>query len=172
MDEVTLDLQSFKALASGTRVKFLKSLRARGKTASELAKEAGVSVQAASQHLEKMRKADLVSRRARGKWVYYDLTNAGSGVIEPARGKVLLLLGASALAVLGGLWRLAEAPLSRATAPVFDGGKDAALNAVQEAAAAGLQSSAALDSTGLLLVITGSVLFGFFLKAWLSRRSP
>jgi len=170
LGEVTLDLESFKALASNTRVKFLKALRVRGKTASELAKEAGVSVQAASQHLEKMRKAGLVKRRSRAKWVYFDLTEAGQGVVEPNKSKVLLLLGASALVALGGLWRLAEAPLVRA--PLSSAGKDAVYNAVEQTVTANSAGSAAMDSTGLLLVIAGSILFGFFLKSWLSRRSP
>ena len=170
MGEVTLDLESFKALASNTRVNFLKALRARGKTASELAKEAGISVQAASQHLEKMRKAGLVERRSRAKWVYFDLTEAGLAVVEPAKSTVLLLLGASALAVLGGLWRLTESPVVRA--PLLGESKDVAFNVVEQAVAANPAGSAAMDSTGLLLVIVGSILFGFFLKSWLSRRSP
>jgi DNA-binding transcriptional ArsR family regulator len=49
------------------------------RTAGELAREAGVSAQTASSHLEKLHEGGIVSRRAQGRHRYYTLSGADIG---------------------------------------------------------------------------------------------
>ena len=171
MSEVVLDLESFKALASETRVGLLKALKERGKTASELAREKHISVQAAATHLEKMASAGLVERRKRSKWVYYDLTEKGRGVLEPSGKNVWLVLGASLLAIAAGAWRLstasAEGALPSPVSAETSLNEAPALAAQKVAEAYGAAPS--LDGWGVLLVVAGALGVGFALRE-LSRR--
>ncbi len=111
-EKITLDLNSFKALASETRVHILKKLGGRRATASELASSLEISVQAASEHLEKMRAAGLVARVSREeepprKWVYYELTDKGRALLQPeSTKKIWVLLSASILAIAAGFSRI------------------------------------------------------------------
>jgi DNA-binding transcriptional ArsR family regulator len=111
-EKITLDLNSFKALASETRVHILKKLGERQATASELSVSLGISVQAASEHLEKMRAAGLVARVSREeapphKWVYYELTGKGRALLQPeSTKKIWVLLGTSILVIAAGFSRI------------------------------------------------------------------
>jgi DNA-binding transcriptional ArsR family regulator len=91
--KIVLDSSSFKALASETRVLMLKELGKKRSTASEIAKALGISVQAASEHLENLRIAGLVERADEGrKWIYFTLTEKGQAVLHPDKGKRLWVL--------------------------------------------------------------------------------
>ena len=114
--KIMLDSSSFKALASETRVLILKELDKKRSTASETAKALGISVQAASEHLENLRVAGLVERSNDGrKWVYFTLTEKGQAVLHPESGKRLwVLLSILFLAVAsGGVFYLTQAPASQ-----------------------------------------------------------
>ena len=104
-DKITLDLNSFKALASETRVDLLKKLSLRRATASELAASEHISVQAISEHLEKMKDAGLVRKVDEGrKWIYYELTDKGSVLLKPEENskKIFVLLSIAALLLASG----------------------------------------------------------------------
>ena len=101
-DRITLDRSTFRALASDSRVALLKALGERRKTPSELARESGLTVQSVSEHLEHLKKAGLAARVETGrKWVYYELTPKGRGVLQPesSKGKFWVVLVLSLLAV-------------------------------------------------------------------------
>ncbi|MBS3070317.1 winged helix-turn-helix transcriptional regulator [Candidatus Micrarchaeota archaeon] len=102
-ERVTLDSSSFKALASETRVLILKELDKKRCTASEIAKSLGISVQAASEHLDNLRVAGLVERIDEGrKWIYFNLTEKGRAVLHPDKSKRLwVLLSLFALIIAG-----------------------------------------------------------------------
>ncbi len=102
-DKILLDSSSFKALASETRVLILKELDKKRCTASEMGKILGISVQAASEHLENLRVAGLVERVDEGrKWIYFDLTEKGKAVLHPDKSKRLwVLLSIFALILAG-----------------------------------------------------------------------
>lgn len=92
-DKIVLDSSSFKALASESRVLMLKELAKKRCTASELSKTLGISVQAASEHLENLRVAGLVERVDEGrKWIYFALTEKGKAVVQPEGGKRLWIM--------------------------------------------------------------------------------
>jgi rhodanese-related sulfurtransferase len=83
-----------KALASGRRIELLDVLANGERTVEALAGEVGLSVANASQHLQVLRRARLVTGRRQGTSVYYRLT--GPEVFELWR--TLRTLAASRLA--------------------------------------------------------------------------
>ncbi len=99
-EKITLDRETFKTLASDTRISILKSLDQRRKTLSELSREFGMSVSTVSEHLSNLSSADLVVQRDEGhKWKYYELTRKGRGVLYPETRKVWIVLAASAIGI-------------------------------------------------------------------------
>lgn len=77
-DKITLDKESFKSLASGTRISILKSLDVRRKTLTELSKQLSMSPSTVKEHMENLCNADLTVQVDDGhKWKYYELTNKG-----------------------------------------------------------------------------------------------
>jgi DNA-binding transcriptional ArsR family regulator len=152
--QIVLDREAFKALASETRVALLKKLDERRHTQSELSKETGLSVQAVSEHLEKMEQAELVKRieREGRKWVYFDLTQKGYALLHPERKNFFVLLGVSVLLIAAASYNFvskkffatqvfAQAPY----APVMRAAGDklgATVSAGKEAAAAPLMTNA------------------------------
>jgi len=100
-DEIKLDRESFKALASETRVSILKSLTRRRKTMTELAKELSMSVPTIKEHLGSLEAASLVRQIDDGhKWKYYELTRKGKQVAEPGQKTVWIALAVSLFAFI------------------------------------------------------------------------
>ncbi len=96
MDEqkIVLDQETFKALATGTRVKILKTLDKRRHTQSELSAVLDISVPTAKEHLSALEKAGLVKRHEEGrKWIYYSLTEKSKCVLDPERKRLWIVLG-------------------------------------------------------------------------------
>ncbi len=112
-DKIVLDRDSFKALSRGTRVSMLKCLLSRRKTASEVAAEMGIAVQTASEHLNRLEDAGLVARVDGGrKWVYFELTGKGRGVVAPEGRAFFVLLGLSIFCFAAAFWRTIITPLT------------------------------------------------------------
>ena len=100
-EKITLDKQTFKTLASDTRIGILKSLNVRRKTLTELAKESGMSVSTIKEHLDNLAGAELIKQVDDGhKWKYYELTRKGRGVLNPEQKKVWILLSISLFAAI------------------------------------------------------------------------
>ncbi len=134
MEQVVLDRQSFKALSSETRVSLLKRLSKGRRTASQLAGEFLLSVQSVSEHLGKLEAAGLIQRREEGrKWVYFELTAKGLGVLGD-RPNVLLLLALSLLLISTGIFL----GLSKSGDGVFSG--QSAVSPMQSDSGAGEQA--------------------------------
>src|SRR5437879_1781490 len=124
--KITLDQESFKALASDVRVGILKHLDARRETVTDLSNLMALSKPTLLEHLEKLQSAGLVKRVDEGrKWIYYELSDKGRKILHPERVAITLALGvAVALAAIGAFLVLsAEAvfvpgsPLRNASAP-------------------------------------------------------
>lgn len=110
--EVVLDRTSFKALASETRIGLLKRLDKGRRTASQLAGEFSLSVQAVSEHLKRLEEAGLVERKDDGrKWVYFELTRKGGQVLGREKSNVLFLLSVSFLMLATGVGMVAFSSL-------------------------------------------------------------
>jgi ArsR family transcriptional regulator len=122
-ERITLDRNTFKALASETRVDILKKLEGTQKTVSELARELNMNKATMYQHLEQLRTVGLVKRLDGAernttvkvdpleeptvgpprKWVYYKLTFKGKNVVNPGKVRfavMLAVVGIIAVAIL------------------------------------------------------------------------
>ncbi|MBI4021654.1 MAG: winged helix-turn-helix transcriptional regulator [Candidatus Aenigmarchaeota archaeon] len=95
MDEtVTLDRQTFKVLASETRVGMLKLLAQRRMTLTELATRLGLAPSSVKEHLDALVASGLIAQADEGhKWKYYALTEKGKDILHPAEKRVFILLG-------------------------------------------------------------------------------
>ena len=104
MDEpkIVLDQDTFKALATGTRVKILKTLDKRRHTQSELSAVLKMSVPTIKEQLSALEKAGLVKRHEEGrKWIYYSLTEKSKCVLDPERKRLWIVLGLFILSAVG-----------------------------------------------------------------------
>src|SRR5881296_2166555 len=101
--KITLDQESFKALASDVRVGILKRLDTRRETVTDLSNLLSLSKPTLLEHLEKLQSAGLVKRVDEGrKWIYYELSDKGRKILHPERVAITLVLGlAVALAAIG-----------------------------------------------------------------------
>src|SRR3989442_6142744 len=124
--KITLDQESFKALASDVRVGILKRLDVRRETVTDLSNLLSLSKPTLLEHLEKLQSAGLVKRVDEGrKWIYYELSDKGRKILHPERVAITLVLGlAVTLAVIGALLvisasygGLTAAPVDNASAP-------------------------------------------------------
>ena len=112
--KITLDQESFKALASDVRVGILKRLDVRRETVTDLSNLMTLSKPTLLEHLEKLQSAGLVKRVDEGrKWIYYELSDKGRKILHPERVAITLALGiAVALVAIGAFLVLsAEAAL-------------------------------------------------------------
>jgi DNA-binding transcriptional ArsR family regulator len=106
--KITLDQESFRALASDVRVEVLKRLDARRETVTDLSNLLALSKPTLLEHLEKLQNAGLVKRVDEGrKWIYYELTDKGRKILHPERVAITLALGiAVVLAAIGAFYLL------------------------------------------------------------------
>ncbi len=103
--EISLDKETFKALASQTRVDVLKLLGQRRYMQSEIASVLNFSVPTVKEHLSALEKAGLVERHDEGrKWKYYSLTRKGHGVLHPEELKIWIVLGLFLFSIVGGIY--------------------------------------------------------------------
>jgi len=125
MDEpkIVLDQETFKALATGTRVKILKTLEKRRHTQSEISAVLDISVPTAKEHLNALEKAGLVKRHEEGrKWIYYSLTEKSKCVLDPERKRLWIVLGFFILSAFGTVFsamKYFSAPLIMGGGPVM-----------------------------------------------------
>ncbi len=126
MAKITLDMETFKALASPTRLDVLKQLDDRRKTVTELARDMELNKATVHEHIGMLVKTGLVRKVDEGrKWIYYELTWEGKRLLHPTEStafSVLLGLGAAAAAgsVLSAIEAASRAFPSPAAPPPMD----------------------------------------------------
>lgn len=100
---ITLDQESFKALASDVRVGILKVLDERRQTVTDLSNILGLSKPTLLEHLEKLQAAGLAKRVDEGrKWIYYELSDKGRKILHPEKVSIVVALSSAvALAAIG-----------------------------------------------------------------------
>src|SRR5256886_7529191 len=114
--KITLDQESFKALASDVRVGILKRLDVRRETVTDLSGLLNLSKPTLLEHLEKLQAAGLVKRIDEGrKRIYYALSDTGRKILHPERAAITLALAAAV--VLPGLRDLSTPLVSGALTP-------------------------------------------------------
>lgn len=96
---------TFRALSSPTRLKIIKSLKARRKTQTELSDELKMHVSTVKEHLDKLENAGLVSINDEGyKWKYYSLTTSAEKLMFST--EISIVLPVSVLFIMAGMARL------------------------------------------------------------------
>ncbi|HUR25895.1 MAG TPA: winged helix-turn-helix domain-containing protein [Candidatus Thermoplasmatota archaeon] len=112
MAKITLDADTFRALASSTRLTVLKALDERRKTLTELSRDLALNKATVHEHMQLLTSAGLVRKRddEGRKWIYYELTWTGQRILHPeATTTFNLLLGLSVAAAGGGVFMLGRA---------------------------------------------------------------
>ncbi|HJQ92696.1 MAG TPA: helix-turn-helix domain-containing protein [Candidatus Thermoplasmatota archaeon] len=112
MAKITLDADTFRALASSTRLTVLKALDERRKTLTELSRDLALNKATVHEHMQLLTAAGLVRKRddEGRKWIYYELTWTGQRILHPeATTTFNLLLGLSTAAAGGGVFMLGRA---------------------------------------------------------------
>jgi len=129
---ISLDKETFKALAGETRVQILKELGERQKTQSELAAKLHLSAPTVNEHLCLLKKAGLVQEIDDGhKWKYFSLSAKGKSILNPGEKQILLVLSVLTIAFAGlilmilsqfnGLASFSRSAASNIVAPAADG---------------------------------------------------
>ena len=123
VEQLTLDREALKALASDTRLDILKRLDERQKTVTELARDLDLNKATVFEHCERLLSADLIQKiEDDRKWVYYQLSWKGRRILHPERMTIALLLSSSLAAVVSAgvaftLWWRSRAPAPFGGAP-------------------------------------------------------
>jgi len=94
--KITLDRETFKALAVDSRVKILRILDDRQHTLTDLAQELDMAPSTIKEHLDTLVAAGLIKQVDKGmKWKYYRLTSKGKELLNPYEKKVWIVLATS-----------------------------------------------------------------------------
>ncbi len=103
VSKVVLDLETFKALASETRLSVLRALGERRKTLSELSRDLELNKATVHEHLQVLVASGLVKKLDEGrKWIYYELTWRGQTLLNPEASTAFSVLLALSVAAAGG----------------------------------------------------------------------
>ena len=176
-DKITLDRESFRTLASKTRVDILKSLGKRRKMLAELSKQFSMSPSTIKEHMDNLSRAGLVVQIDDGhKWKYYELTRKGREIVSPTGSGIYVILGLSLFAVVFTAWDLLRTSF-RAAVPMLSGREgefaDAAKDALIEQAPAGGSLGAAasfIPYAHILGIAVFTAIFGISLGYLIARR--
>ena len=108
MTKITLDRETFKALASDTRLDILKTLDGRSMGLNEIANVTNLNKATLHEHLAKLNEAGLIKRTERDghKWVYYKLTWKGDSLLHPENTKIVVLFATTFVALWVGIIEL------------------------------------------------------------------
>jgi len=107
-NKITLDRETFKALAIDTRVTILRKLEENHQyTLTDLANEMQMAPSTIKEHLDKLLEVGLIKRIERGKkWKYYRLTEKGKNILNPYEKRVMIILATTLLFLFGIIYRL------------------------------------------------------------------
>ncbi len=170
---ITLDRESFRALASEVRVEILKQLGSHRMTVTDLSHSMSLAKPTLLEHLDRLVTAGLVSKVDEGrKWIYYELTKRGRTILHPHQVKImislaisLLLFSAGMVAVLNAASTYAGQTLGGSEATQTGGpltGFDRGITFVTTSGPAGI---------GLILFGIGGAMLGLALAFWYAQRT-
>jgi len=108
MGKVTLDMATFKALASDTRLDILKALDGKRMALKDISKVTNLNKATLHEHLSKLNEAGLVKKNERDghKWVFYKLTWKGECLLHPENTRIVVLFSISFLTLFVGIVQL------------------------------------------------------------------
>lgn len=102
-DKLVLDKDTFKSLASDTRINILKEVFKKAKTQSELAEIMNLSVPSIKDHLNSLEKSGLIEKDDSRKWKYYSLTSKGEYILRPEKRQFMLILSSTTIVLLANI---------------------------------------------------------------------
>jgi len=102
MPKITLDMHTFKALASDTRLDILKALDGKRLSLKELGVITNLNKATLHEHLAKLNDAGLIKKKEREghKWVYYKLTWKGEGLLHPENTRIVVMFSITFISLL------------------------------------------------------------------------
>jgi len=105
MSKVTLDMGTFKALASDTRLQILRTLDGKKLSLKDISNATNLNKATLHEHLTKLNEAGLVKRKERKghKWVYYKLSWKGECLLHPENTKIVVLFTTTFLTLFAGI---------------------------------------------------------------------
>jgi DNA-binding transcriptional ArsR family regulator len=108
MPKVTLDMNTFKALASDTRLDILRVLDGKRMSLNDICKATKLNKATLHEHLTKLNEAGLVKKKEREghKWVYYKLTWKGEGLLHPENTRIVVMFSATFITLAVGIIQL------------------------------------------------------------------
>jgi DNA-binding transcriptional ArsR family regulator len=158
-----IDMATLKALSTETRQEILKLLKNRPYTASELSKLLNKHVTTIAEHLETLESSGIIKKKdSTNKWVYYTLSDKGEKLFKPYYSWILLFsLGIIVFAV--GIAELAFVSYQASTFRIAE-------TAQSSAGTAGVAQTAAVETSGLNIIIGIFLLVAAVAFLWLSMR--
>lgn len=110
MTKVTLDRETFKALASDTRLDILRSLDGRHMSLKDVCTATKLNKATLHEHLVKLHEAGLIKKNEREghKWVYYKLTWKGECLLHPENTRIVVLFTTTFIALWIGIVQLVQ----------------------------------------------------------------
>jgi len=108
MTKITLDRETFKALASDTRLNILKSLDGKKMSLNDIIQATNLNKATLHEHMTKLNEAGLVKKHERvgHKWVYYQLTWKGESLLHPENTRIVVLFTTTFIALWVGILQL------------------------------------------------------------------
>ena len=108
MSKVTLDMATFKALASDTRLDILRALDGKKMSLKEICTATNLNKATLHEHLLKLNEAGLVNKNERDghKWVMYKLTWKGECLLHPENTKIVVLFSITFMTLFVGIINL------------------------------------------------------------------
>jgi DNA-binding transcriptional ArsR family regulator len=105
MPKITLDMNTFKALASDTRLDILRALDGNKMGLKDISQKTKLNKATLHEHLTKLTEAGLVKKKEREghKWVYYKLTWKGEGLLHPENSRIVVLFTTTFISLFLGI---------------------------------------------------------------------
>jgi len=106
MPKVSLDIESFKALASETRLDILKVLDGKKMNLNELTKETKLHKMTLHEHLTKLASTGFIKKieREGHKWVYYTLSWKGQSLLHPENTRIVVMFSVTFFTLIFGIF--------------------------------------------------------------------
>lgn len=110
MPKVTLDMSTFKALASDTRLQILRALDGKKMNLQEISRVTKLNKSTLHEHLQRLHEAGLIKKQEREghKWVYYKLSWKGEGLLHPENTRIVVMFTATFIALAVGIIQLIQ----------------------------------------------------------------
>ena len=105
MPKVNLDLNSFKALASDTRLNILRTLDGKKLSLNDIARSTNLHKVTLHEHLSRLAEAGFIKKieREGHKWVYYKLSWKGESLLHPENTRIVVLFSVTFFTLFFGL---------------------------------------------------------------------